>query len=281
MTTRRATTILPTLLALVSGLVFTAYSNTPPVASFEVLPSDGGTTTVLLDASGSHDPDGAISAYQWTFGDGFSGSGQVKTHTYPSASTYTITLLVIDNGGATHLLTRMVDLSRPLEAPSAEAPADDPGPAPQPAVVAANVAVGTWVGARAPEFALRRPNGEVVRLSDHLGSVVLVEFWSSGCPACRAAMPHLEELRAEYAARGLVVIDIITNQQTAEATQFLAANGYTQFIDLLEADPIAKPTMHLYNVSRVPHAFLIDRTGVIRFNGHFNLLQDGLIEAWL
>lgn len=57
--------------------------------------------TVTLDGSTSTDSDGAIATYSWDFGDGGSGIGQTVTHTYTTAETFTVTLYVTDNQGAT------------------------------------------------------------------------------------------------------------------------------------------------------------------------------------
>jgi len=88
-------------------LFVSALANTPPVASFEVRTSaDSSQTTLVFDATASHDPDGTIASYQWSFGDGYSGSGVTKTHSFPSVSTYTVTLLVTDNGKASQLMSQ-------------------------------------------------------------------------------------------------------------------------------------------------------------------------------
>jgi len=258
-----------------------AWANTPPVADFEVRPGDDGPpNSVIFDASSSSDADGSITAYQWLFGDGTTGSGVTKTHTYPSVSNYTVTLVVTDNEGASHLTRRTIDLSLPLATP-AKAPTTATRREAAAPAVAADVPVGTYVGARAPEFALPDLADSIVRLSDFLGQVVLLEFWSSGCPACVSALPYLESLRRSYADRGLVILDVVTNSNYQEAGSLLARSGYTGFVTVREIDPAAKPTMALYGVVRVPHAFLIDRTGVVRFNGHLSLLQEETTEAWL
>jgi len=262
--------VVPTILAV---------ANTLPVAQFEVHPTpDGSAATVVFDASSSQDADGTIATYQWIFGDGYSGSGVTKTHTYPSATTYTVTLLVTDNQGGTNLVSREIDLGQPLDGP-AEIPAIV-ATAPVP-VAPSNARIGTRVGERAPAFTLFDLEGSQVSLSDFLGRVVLLEFWTSTCPACLAVMPHLEELRILYEDRGLVIVGIIITVRYEEAVQYLDDYGYNDFVDLLESDPIARPTRTLYGVQRVPHAFLIDRTGVIRYTGHTGLLTSDMIEPWL
>jgi PKD repeat protein len=61
-----------------------------------------GTTTSAVNLYGgaSSDPDGAIASYAWTFGDGTSGAGMAVAHTYATAGSYTATLRVTDDKGA-------------------------------------------------------------------------------------------------------------------------------------------------------------------------------------
>lgn len=75
--------------------------NNPPTAEINV----ANTTvmemdTVNFDGSGSTDTDGAIVEYTWNFGDGVKDSGMYSTHFYTSVGTYTVTLTVVDNKGA-------------------------------------------------------------------------------------------------------------------------------------------------------------------------------------
>ena len=78
-------------------------SNIPPVAAFTPTVTK---LVVALDGSASTDPDGTVAGYAWDFGDGTTGSGATTTHTYASAGTYTVSLTVTDNGGATNTVTR-------------------------------------------------------------------------------------------------------------------------------------------------------------------------------
>ena len=95
--------------------------NQPPVAVISAAPASGTVPlNVSFDGTGSHDPDGTIASYAWTFGDGGIGSGATTSHTYSAAGAYTAKLTVTDNLGATgsSTVTITVNAPPPLNAPS-------------------------------------------------------------------------------------------------------------------------------------------------------------------
>jgi PKD repeat protein len=81
-----------------AGGIVTVSGNRPPIATFTFNCSGLSCT---FDGSGSSDGDGTISAYSWTFGDGGSASGRLAGHTYAQPGTFTVTLAVTDDNGAT------------------------------------------------------------------------------------------------------------------------------------------------------------------------------------
>jgi PKD repeat protein len=89
-----------------------AAANQPPVAAFT---STTNSLAVTVDGSSSHDPDGAVAGYAWTFGDGSTGSGVTADHTYAAAGTYPVTLTVTDNAGATATTSANVTVSAPVQ----------------------------------------------------------------------------------------------------------------------------------------------------------------------
>jgi peroxiredoxin len=115
-------------------------------------------------------------------------------------------------------------------------------------------------GVPAPDFALRALAGPNVRLSEHVGQVVVISFWGSGCDACRAQLEALEQDFGRYRAQGLRIFGVeVADEQTA-ALSF--ARGTRVTFPLL-LDP-AKAVARLYDVDNLPMTVLIDRDGKIR-----------------
>jgi PKD repeat protein len=88
--------------------------NPAPVASFTSSCTNLGCS---FDATASSD-DGSIASYAWTFGDGGTASGVTASHTYASANSYTVTLTVTDNLGATGSTSSSVTVSAPPPPPA-------------------------------------------------------------------------------------------------------------------------------------------------------------------
>jgi cytochrome c biogenesis protein CcmG/thiol:disulfide interchange protein DsbE len=59
-----------------------------------------------------------------------------------------------------------------------------------------------------PRLTVKDLDGRIVRLSDYRGKVVLINFWATWCPPCRAEMPDLIRLQREYGKDGLQIIGI-------------------------------------------------------------------------
>ena len=97
--------------------------NQQPAASFTFICSDLSCSF----ASTSTDPDGTISAYSWTFGDGGTSNAQNPSHSYGAAGSYSVTLTVTDNQGATSgPLSQTVNVTSPPPAPVPPPPSGPP-----------------------------------------------------------------------------------------------------------------------------------------------------------
>ena len=84
----------------------------PPVASLVATPDTAREGAGIgFDASGSQAPGSTIGSYAWRFGDGKSRIGELTSHVYPHAGTYTVTLTIITANALTDTTTRKVHTS--------------------------------------------------------------------------------------------------------------------------------------------------------------------------
>jgi PKD repeat protein len=90
-------------------------ANQAPVAAFT---SSTNNLTATFDGTGSSDPDGTIASYAWNYGDGTTGTGSTSSHTYAAAGTFTASLTVTDNQGATNPVSHPVTVTAPVTPPA-------------------------------------------------------------------------------------------------------------------------------------------------------------------
>ena len=91
-------------------------------------------------------------------------------------------------------------------------------------------------------------------------------------------MPHLEVLREEFAAEGLVVLAVNLDASEDAGRQFIEDGGYREFLVAHDGEAAVKM---LYEVDAIPYTFLIDRQGVIRHADHPIRIRAWQIEPWL
>jgi PKD repeat protein len=89
-------------------------SNQPPTAVMSATPTTGAAPlTVTFDGSGSTDPDGTVTSWEWSFGDGTFGTGSQTTHVYSTPGTYNANLTVTDNSGESSLTSASIIVTTP------------------------------------------------------------------------------------------------------------------------------------------------------------------------
>lgn len=115
-------------------------------------------------------------------------------------------------------------------------------------------------GSIAPDFTLENMRGEQVSLSQLRGKVVIVNFWATWCPPCKAEMPSMEALHQTFKDDDLVLLAINVEKEGRKAVaRFLQESPYS-FPILLDTD---SSVQNLYGVFQYPESFIIDRNGVI------------------
>jgi len=121
------------------------------------------------------------------------------------------------------------------------------------------------VGAVAPDIALPSPDGEVYKLSDLRGQIVLIDFWASWCRPCRINNPHLVRTYNKYKDKGFTVYSVSLDRQGHEK----------RWVDAIKKDNLTWP-YHVsdlkfwqsapaqeYGVKGIPKTFLLDKDGKI------------------
>jgi PKD repeat protein len=101
--------------------------NLPPTANSTGPYAGEADAAITFDGSGSSDPDGTISAWDWDFGDSMTESGETVSHTYTVADSYNVILQVTDDDGAT-TSSGTVAVIDPAPPPPPEPPPPPPPP---------------------------------------------------------------------------------------------------------------------------------------------------------
>jgi len=118
-------------------------------------------------------------------------------------------------------------------------------------------------GPVAPAWKLQDVNGKVVSSDQFKGKVVVVDFWATWCPPCRAEIPGYIALQKKYAGEGLVIVGISVDSdanapQTVKA--FMAKLGVNYPVVLADDEVQAA----FGGMEYIPTTFIIDREGRIR-----------------
>jgi peroxiredoxin len=114
-------------------------------------------------------------------------------------------------------------------------------------------------GSKAADFSLQDMNGKNVRLSDYRGKVVLLEFWATWCPPCRASIPGIEKIFKAYKDKGLVVLAVSLDEGGWDSVKsFISKNGVTYTV-LKGNDDVSES----YQVRTIPMLLIVDKEGRI------------------
>ncbi len=112
----------------------------------------------------------------------------------------------------------------------------------------------------APAFSLSTLDGSTVTLSDLRGQVVLLDFWATWCPPCRASMPSLEHTYRAYRTRGATVLLVNAGERPDQIRAWI---GHRVTAPIL-LDP-QQAVARAYGVETLPRLFVIDASGHIAF----------------
>ncbi|MBI1893218.1 MAG: TlpA family protein disulfide reductase [Candidatus Rokubacteria bacterium] len=118
---------------------------------------------------------------------------------------------------------------------------------------------------QAPDFTAPGLDGSTVRMKDHAGRVIFLNFWATWCPPCREEMPSMERLYQRLQGKGLTVIALAIDTDGERVVKPIVTEWRLTY-------PIGlDPKMTVagkYRVRSLPSTFIIDRKGQLVATAH-------------
>jgi peroxiredoxin len=116
--------------------------------------------------------------------------------------------------------------------------------------------------AGAPAVTFQMLDGSAVRLHDLKGQVVLVNFWATWCPPCRAEMPGFQKVYDARHADGFTVVGVSMDEgPRPQVASFLRDRTITYPVAMATAEVVSG----FGGINSFPTSFLIDRQGRVRY----------------
>lgn len=136
--------------------------------------------------------------------------------------------------------------------------------------------IGINVGNIAPDFQLQTLKGELVKLSDYRGQRVMVNFWATWCPPCRAEMPDIEKFHKNKDI-AILAVNLTQSEPNIEQVKDFVNVFNLTFPVLLDKESEVAIT---YGIRPIPTSFLIDSKGVIQYKAFGAMNYDLMVQEF-
>ena len=114
-------------------------------------------------------------------------------------------------------------------------------------------------GQKAPSFAVQSLGGGTSGLDRYRGRIVVMNLWATWCPPCRAEMPELQRLYANYRSRNVVVLGIDQGESGSRAREFADSLGIHYPILIDEQQQYGR----VYTALGMPTTIVVDGNGIV------------------
>lgn len=122
---------------------------------------------------------------------------------------------------------------------------------------------GLGPGDAAPDIQMAGTDGELMKLSNLRGKVVLIDFWASWCGPCRRENPHVVNAYRQYGPQGFEVFSVSLDKTRDPWLKAIEQDGLIWPNHVSDLAGWQNEAARLYGVSSIPHTVLIDREGNI------------------
>ena len=119
------------------------------------------------------------------------------------------------------------------------------------------------IGTKAPEIALKTPEGKIVKLSSFKGKYVLIDFWAAWCRPCRSESPNMVKLYNKYHKKGFEIYSGSLDSEKDSWTKAIADDGLGAWTHVSDLKYWNSEAGRAYGVSSIPFTVLIDKKGKI------------------
>ncbi len=135
--------------------------------------------------------------------------------------------------------------------------------------------VSPQIGGLSPDFSLTALDGSTFHLSDTRGRPVVLNFWATWCPPCRAEMPTIQS-RSEEWGDALLVVGIEVGEPPNEVQSFVDSFGLTFPVVLDRQGNVARR----YQVQGLPTTVVLDADGVVQAR-HIGAMREQDLDSYL
>jgi cytochrome c biogenesis protein CcmG/thiol:disulfide interchange protein DsbE len=112
----------------------------------------------------------------------------------------------------------------------------------------------------APNFSLKTADGTTIELAKLKGKIVVVNFWATWCPPCRAEIPDFIKIQEQYKNKGLMIVGISLDQKGWPAVKPFAEKTKFNYPIVLGNEDVVKA---YGGIEAIPTSFFIDKKGFI------------------
>jgi len=107
------------------------------------------------------------------------------------------------------------------------------------------------------------PDGNIRKLSDLRGKVVLIDFWSSWCGPCRRENPNVVRAYNEFNSKGFEVFSVSLDSNKDKWLKAIEKDGLIWPNHVCDLKGWQNVASRAYGISSIPHTVLVGRDGII------------------